>query len=41
MNSVALERDTEPYNLISQTSELKVLTQGIEAEVLVLDELGR
>src|SRR5947209_13955982 len=28
------------YNPISQTSELKVLTPVIEAEVLVLDELG-
>jgi DNA replication protein DnaC len=28
------------YNPVSQTSELKVLTPVIEAEVLVLDELG-
>jgi DNA replication protein DnaC len=28
------------YNQVSQTSELKVLTPVIEAEVLVLDELG-
>jgi DNA replication protein DnaC len=28
------------YNPISQTSELRVLTPIIEAEVLVLDELG-
>ena len=28
------------YNPVSQTSELKVLTRIIEAEVLVLDELG-
>jgi DNA replication protein DnaC len=28
------------YNSVSQTSELKVLTPVIEAEVLVLDELG-
>src|SRR5437868_10680272 len=28
------------YNPVSQTSELKVLTPVIEAEVLVLDEMG-
>jgi DNA replication protein DnaC len=35
-----LKKIQNSYNPISQTSELKVLTRVIEAEVLVLDELG-
>ena len=34
------QRDSRPYNPVSQTSELKVLAPVYEADVLVLDELG-
>lgn len=37
---VLLKEIQNSYNAISQTSELKVLAPVIEAEVLVLDELG-